>query len=138
MARHDFTVQDPRLALAKDILPRLLEGSDERLAVLRTQLDEASVCVRGDTNWGFFADVLVSRSAQRLASPDFCGGDAQIEIEGLRTPAGCVLHVEDGALSYLEVYSFDEPWESPPKFGKILRVRPIIPGENVRRSDNAI
>ena len=123
---------DSRLDLAKQLLPPLLQGSDPRLAVLRAQLEVASVSIKSNTNWGFFAELRIPGTAVKLEPPDFCGGSAEIEVEGVHVPAGCVLYVEHGALSYLEVYTHDEPWKHPPVFKRVSSIQPVVPGEHVR------
>jgi hypothetical protein len=125
-------MHDSRLVLAKQLLPTLLQGSDPRLAVLRAQLEVASVSIKSNTNWGFFAELGIPGTAAKLEPPDFCGGNAEIEVEGVRVPAGCVLYVEQGVLSYLEVYTHDGPWEHPPVFKKVSFIQPVVPGEHVR------
>lgn len=124
--------EDSRMSLVCALMPMLLSGDDPRLDVLRQQWQTAGVGIRSTTNWGFFAHCDVSPSAQRISGPDFCGGDAVINVHGLSFHAGCILYVEGGALSVLEVYTFDEPWEPPPRFLSISSVTPVIPGERAR------
>ena len=85
------------------------------------------MCIKSDTNWGFFAELSVPSSIGKIEPSDFCGGNAEIQVEGLRAPAGCVLYVENGTLSYLEVYTHDEPWNDPPVFNTVSSIEPIIP-----------
>ena len=124
--------EDSSMSLVRALMPMLLVGVDPRLHVLRQQWQTAEVGIRSTTNWGFFAHFGVSPSAQHMSGPDFCGGDAVINVHGLSLHAGCILYVEGGALSVLEVYTFDEPWEPPPRFLSISSVTPVIPGERAR------
>jgi len=122
------------MSLARALMPMLLEGVDPRLHALRQQWQTAEVGIRSSTNWGFFAHFSVPPYAQQISGPDFCGGDAVINVHGLSFHAGCILYVEDGTLSVLEVYTYDEPWEPPPRFLSISSVTPVIPGERARAS----
>ncbi|HSU05754.1 MAG TPA: hypothetical protein VLI93_09290, partial [Acetobacteraceae bacterium] len=48
---------------------------------------------------------------ERLKShPTFSFGDIQAMIPGLTFGAGFVLHVRNGAIEFLEGYSYEEPW----------------------------
>jgi hypothetical protein len=121
---------DPRYELTQRLLPLLLAGTHPRLLTLREQLQNASALVQSETNWGFYAKITVADSVRRVEPSNFCGGNAVIEVQGLRIPAGCILYVENGVLSFLEVYTCDEPWEHPPVFLSVSQVEPIVPGEN--------
>jgi len=129
-----YSIDDPRISLVNQLMPLLLAGADPRLASLRVQWESTSTTIESNTNWGFFAHFAVPQFLPLVQPSHFCGGDALIAVQGLRTPAGCILYIEDGALSYLEVYTYDEPWEPPPRFMSIRSVQPIIPGEHVRPS----
>ncbi|MBQ1782347.1 MAG: hypothetical protein II007_01695 [Gammaproteobacteria bacterium] len=122
-------------ALTQQIVPLLLAGEDSRLSALRAQYEASSVSFRAETNWGFFATFQVPQELPIVEPLNFCGGDANIQVTGVTNNAGCVLYVEGGRLSFLEVYTYDEPWPSPPKFGEISFVKPIIPGERVAPKD---
>ena len=124
--------EDPRYALTQQLLPLLLAGTDLRLLALREQSKNASVLIQSETNWGFYAKFTVAESARHVEPSSFCGGNAIIHVQGLRIPAGCILYVENGVLSFLEVYTCDEPWEHPPVFLSVSQVEPIVPGEHAR------
>jgi hypothetical protein len=115
------------------LVPRLLQGTHPAYAVLRQQFAAASVSVTAETNWGFYADFQFSEEMPRVEPPDFCGGDAEIKVEGVKNGATCVLYVMGGRLSFLEVATYDEPWIDPPKFLDVSNVRPLAIGENQPR-----
>ena len=114
-------------------MPLLLEGEDLCLTGLRSQWQLAKVAIQSDTNWGFYADFEVPDGTEKVEPRDFAGGYAVIKVEGVQNDAGCILYVKDGRLEFLEVYTYDEPWEPPPKFGAIIQHLPIVPGENASR-----
>ena len=119
--------------LVAALVPRLLQGTDPAYAVLRQQFAAASITVKAETTWGFYADFQFSEDTSRVEPPDFCGGDAKIKIEGVKNGATCVLYVKGGRLSFLEVATYDEPWIDPPKFLDVSNVRPLAIGENQPR-----
>lgn len=119
--------------LVAALVPRLLQGTDPAYAVLRQQFAAASVTVKAETNWGFYADFQFSEETPRVEPPDLFGGDAEIKIEGVKNGATCVLYVKGGRLIFLEVATYDEPWSDPPKFLGVSNVRPLSIGENQPR-----
>ena len=124
---------ESRLALVQRLMPLLLEGEDQRLACLRKQWVVSEVEIQSETNWGFYADFAVPDGMETVEPPDFAGGNAIIKVDGVKNDAGCILHVKSGRLECLEVYTYDEPWESPPQFGAVVQFKPIVPGENAPR-----
>jgi hypothetical protein len=124
--------EDVRLALTRELMPGLLAGTDPRLDALRRQWEGATIVIESETNWGFYAHFSIALPSVTVEPPDFCGGNASINVCGLRVPAGCILYVKLGRLSALEVYTHDEPWDDPPSFLSVSDVTPIIPGEPVR------
>jgi hypothetical protein len=100
--------------LEQDVLEMILKGDDPVLATLRIQLGVARRKPRELSGVGFFTHFEVPETAPHL-SADLAKiklGDVTAEIEGLLHGAGFVLFVDDGALSMLEGYTYDEPWPS--------------------------
>jgi len=110
--------------LAQALVPRLLEGDDSRLEILRAQWRAATIDIAGPSNWGFYADITVPPDIARLAVPNRSDGDATIPVEGSPVPAGCVLTLIDGALAHLEVYTVVD-WVTPPVFGTPVNIVPL-------------
>ena len=121
---------EPYLELVKRLVPLLLEGENPSLENLQKQWRVSMVTIQCETNWGFYAYFGVPEGTRKAEPPDFAGGNAIIKIEGVKNDAGCILYVENGQLDFLEVYTYDEPWEPPPHFGAIAQHVPILPGEN--------
>jgi hypothetical protein len=97
--------------LEQQVLQMLLEGDDPALAILRIQFGLAKRKPREMSGVGFFTYLDVPEDAPRLtnnASLRF--GDVSAEIDGLEHGAGFVLFVDDGVLTTLEAYTYDEPW----------------------------
>jgi hypothetical protein len=93
-------------------LSRLLAGDHPVLEALREQAHGAYVRKRTMTGVGFFTDLGVLPGARRAVLPTMggCLSDVVAEVDGLEHGAGVVLFVDDGYLSFLEGYSYDEPW----------------------------
>lgn len=110
--------------IAETLVPLLLVGDDVRLEVLRRQWQLAEKRLSDASDCGFYLDIAVPADAPRLDVPDQCGGDAVIPVAGDDLPAGCVLYVVEGALSYLEVYSATS-WDVEPVFGAPTQIQPL-------------
>lgn len=102
--------------LGKTLVALLLEGADPRLGVLRAQWAVATSRVSSASEWGFYMDIDVPADVARVDGIDRGAGHALIPVEGAEHPAGSMLYVEHGALSYLEV-NIVECWEATPVFG---------------------
>ncbi len=99
--------------LEKEVLKMLLDGDDDVLVNLKSQLDLVSVKDREMSGAGFFTNFLVPQSCKTStinSSSEFRIGDVHAEIDGLDFGAGFLLYVEDGAMQMLEAFSYDEPW----------------------------
>ena len=89
----------------------LLDGEEPALQILARQFACSKVKTREFSGAGFFTTFKIPSQAPRLAgNKSFDFGDVVAECEGLQHGAGFVLHVRDGAIDYLEGYSYDEPW----------------------------
>jgi hypothetical protein len=119
--------------LAETLVPLLLEGDDPRLDALRAQWRAAAIRILSPSSFGFHADIAVPAGLPRIAAPDQSGGNATIPIEGIASPAGCVLSIVDGALACLEVYVVED-WGPSPRFGVPGHVRPLALHETTRHA----
>lgn len=117
--------------LAETLVPRLLEGEDPQLDTLRAQWRAAAIRIDSSSPFGFHAGIAVPTALPRIAAPDQSGGNAVIPIEGIVSPAGCVLSIIDGALARLEVYAVED-WGPSPRFGVPGHVRPLALRETTR------
>lgn len=101
----------PLNRLERAVLEKMLAGDSPVLATLRKQLSVAAVARRELTGVGFFCTLSVSTDEP---SADIQGrgpiGDVEAEIEGLNHGAGFLLWLEEGRMSMLEGFSYDEPW----------------------------
>jgi hypothetical protein len=96
------------------VLVKFLEGDFSGLVGLRAQLAHLTVKSRELTGVGFFTEFEIASEAVpvplgRGISP--LRGVAA-KIEGLENGAGFLLFVEDGLLSMLEGFSYDDRWPS--------------------------
>lgn len=101
-------------ALEEQVLAAALVGDDPVMMALRRQALNCRVAARELTGAGFYTQLAVSGAELRLT------GDARIsgvfaEIDGLQFGAGFVVQVENGRLSLLEGFSYDEPWPETAK-----------------------
>lgn len=90
---------------------RLLAGDDQLHIALREQYNRASLRSVDFTGAGFFAHFDVPADSPVVVPARILGGNVQMTVEGMPNGAGSLLGVENGRLSFLEVYVYDkEPW----------------------------
>jgi hypothetical protein len=98
-------------SLESAVMTKVLEGDHPVLAVLREQLVRAWVTERRMTGVGFFTDIGVpGDTAIASTGRSLRFGDVVARIPSLEHGAGFVVYVDDGRLSGLEGYTFDEAW----------------------------
>jgi hypothetical protein len=113
------------LSMIERLMRLLLTGDDPLCSVLRAQYELSHVVDLELTGVGFFANFEVAGDAARCNPPNFVGGNAAIEIEGVEHGAGCVLFVRDGVLCFLEGYVYDGEWPEHPNVIAIRDVEPV-------------
>jgi hypothetical protein len=111
--------------LVQRLLPPLVAGEGPVLARLREQAREVVIAEVVATGSGFFIRLTLAGESRAVQPPDFAGGDADLRVHGLRHGADCVLHVREGRLALLELYSRGlEAWPESPEI-EIGEVGPI-------------
>ncbi len=97
--------------LVEQVLQMLLAGDEPVLDILRKQLEVAKRGPLEKTGVGFFVHFDLPQEASRVpGNPSITLADVFAEIEGLQYGTGFILFVDDGILSMLEGYTYDEPW----------------------------
>ena len=97
--------------IEKAVLEKLIEGSIPLLIELRKQFDVCTVKDREFTGHGFFADLSVPEETQKKVGLNLVLGDVLGEdIPELQRGAGFLLFINDGILTCLEGFSYEEPW----------------------------
>jgi hypothetical protein len=97
--------------LETQVLGMLLVGDDDALNALRSQVPHLRVTSREMTGVGFLTEFSVSVDAPRVVgSPTFKFGDVSGKADNVEHGLGFVLYVDDGALSALEGYTYDDAW----------------------------
>jgi hypothetical protein len=95
----------------EELTTRLLAGDESMHAILRDQYELASLRSVKLTGAGFFANFDVPNETSLVAPPRILGGNVQMTVEGMPEGAGSLIGVEDGRLSFLEVYIYGTvPW----------------------------
>lgn len=92
--------------LEQTALVAILDESVEQRAVVEQQLTCSSVVSRDNTGGGFFAELEVNASANRLdrgVKP--LGLNVYIGVSGLQYGLSMILHAKDGYANLLEGYS---------------------------------
>ena len=108
-------------------MPLLLVGDHATCALLRDQYASSSIRKVELTGVGLFVDFEVPATVPRIVPPNITGGDVNIEVEGMKYGAGCVLFVKAGAISTLEGYAHGgEQWPEHPVVGALRDAVPII------------
>jgi hypothetical protein len=126
--------------LEKRAMEMLLAGDDHRLAVLRAQLDSATVTERGYSDSGFFTHFAVQESSPRLSSGagSLIIDDVNAEIRELKYPIDFTLFVTDGALDMLECVALGgEDWPATATLTRTYYVGPIAPGSPLAAETHA-
>lgn len=93
------------------VLQKLLSGDHEALAVLRQQAKKAKILSRRLTDVGFYTEFSIPPDAPLIqGNPSFKLGDVNGATANVQYGLGFLLHVNNGALSMLEGYTYDERW----------------------------
>jgi hypothetical protein len=116
--------------IEKRALDMLLDGDDARLAVLREQLDAATVTERTYSDSGFYTHFAIPAATPRLSdSKSFVIQDVSAQVIGFKYPVAFLLFVSDGALNMLECFSYgDDPSPNGATIRRAYYVRPGAPG----------
>ena len=98
-------------ALEERVIRMLLAGDNPILATLRSQAENLAVSSRELTGVGFFTRLVVRENAPSIGiERSFKLGDVNGTAENVRNGLGFLLFVEDGFLSALEGYTYDDRW----------------------------
>jgi hypothetical protein len=101
--------------LENRVLEMLLRGEDEVLTILRQQAKHVQVSSRKMTGAGFYSEFVVPPEVPRVVAPlKFKLGDVNGTADNVKHGLGFLLYVNEGTLSMLEGYTYDDPW--PPEF----------------------
>ncbi|PYJ09088.1 MAG: hypothetical protein DMF06_11070 [Verrucomicrobia bacterium] len=102
--------------LESAVLEALLQPSGDPFDALRQQLAHASVAKREFSGVGFFTHFSLPTDARIRRDLSDCQlGSIGADIAGLQHGAGFLLFVRDGVVSFLEGFSYDEPWPAEVK-----------------------
>jgi len=106
-------------SIEERVLEMMLAGSkDRRIGYLRDQMQSASVVKRTFTGCGFFTDLSVPETcAPVLGEPSFELSNVSGISPKLQHGIGFLLFIRRGRLSFLEAFTYGEPW--PPDPGEI-------------------
>jgi hypothetical protein len=125
--------------LLHEVLPRLLNGNDPALTILRAQLREVTVIDVELSGVGFFAQLAVAPTLPTTDPPRIVGGDAEIVLSGVVHGAGCVLFIDNGRLSMFEGYTYGgEEWNEETEVMSIGRVIPVAPANPALQTDGRV
>lgn len=93
------------------VLQALFAGDHPALEILRNQARNSKVQERTLTGAGFFSHLELVAPCPRLPSrPSLRIGDVLAEVPGLEAGMGFLVYIDDGLLTALEGYTFEEPW----------------------------
>ncbi len=97
--------------LENDVMQMFLKGDDPILEILRRQYEQASVKDRSYSGVGFFTDFEVPADIPRVDDkPHFQLTDVVGDVRGIDHGVGFVLFMENGCISFLEGFTYGEPW----------------------------
>jgi hypothetical protein len=99
--------------LERKAMNLLLAGEEPVLAALRAQYQEASIKSIEYTGAGVYINYDVPNSVVNLPKTlNFRFGDIEGHIDSLKHKIGFLLWIENGVLSFLEIYTYDESFPS--------------------------
>ena len=113
--------------LETELMRLLLKGDHPILTILRQQYATAKIDSREFSGVGFFTNFEVSENAPLVEPLNFAAGNVDIQLENLPNGAGCILFVRDGKMSFLECYTFSEPWPDRILVKSLANAIPAIP-----------
>jgi len=97
--------------LEKAVLDMMLDEPGDPFETVRQQLAHATIAERKFTGVGFFTHLVVPADApvrRDLLSTEIKGVGAN--FPGVQHGAGFILFIRKGVVSFLEGYTYDEPW----------------------------
>jgi hypothetical protein len=107
--------------LENQVLQMLLLGEEPVLELLRQQAEMGKVSSREMTGVGFFSNYEIPPEAPRIPGlPNLELGDVFGSAENVAHGFGFILFVRNGTLSWLEGFTYDEPWPDELR-GTVLR-----------------
>jgi hypothetical protein len=113
------------------LMPALLTGPQPFVSTLRAQYEKAVVASIQLTGHGFYADFIIPTDLQRTNPASYSGGDAVLAIDNSVLGGGCVVHVRDGRLATLEVYTWgDEGWNEDSRLTQVTDVMAPLPASS--------
>jgi hypothetical protein len=96
--------------LERAVIDATLAGRHPVLAVLRRQWATAAVTHREYTGVGIYLTIEVAPHAPPILLKRLLFGDVIVDLPSKRDAIGSLVHVENGRIVYLELYTFDTPW----------------------------
>jgi hypothetical protein len=98
--------------LERAVMEMLLWGDHPVLQLLRLQFQRATLEQREFTGVGFFTHFAIPPDVPRVASPrSFELDDVHADIPGLEHGADFILFIRDGAIDFLEGFTYgDDRW----------------------------
>ena len=113
-------MNDQLTEIERTIIISILDQHPSVRPQLIDQLDRLSVESREPTGVGLYVNFSSVAVSDPTLNTDL-GLSEEIEIPGVPHGAGCVLNVTDGAIHYLEFFTYQEPWD-----GNLAQIR-IVP-----------
>lgn len=106
--------------LEKTVMEMLLRGDSQTLEILRSQWNKSKIERVDFSGAGFFVTYNLPSDIPTLGeNVKFSFGDVYTELEGLESPAGYVLFVENGKIKTLECYITDAAFPKSVELKKI-------------------
>jgi hypothetical protein len=124
-------------ALEIKVLEKMLSAEQsDRATEIGRQLKVCSVSRREYTGTGFFTYFDIPQNVDPIVPENFEFGSLNAHLEGLRNGAGFVLFVRNGRLSFLEGFTYTEPWPEKTVFVRWFEGSDIQNVEEGAPSDN--
>ena len=104
-------MDDKFTVLESEVMRKIIAEDPNISSILAKQYNVAKIISRDFTGVGFFTNFeIIDKNLKIKDNLKLTLGNVQAKIDGLEFGVGFVLFVEDGLISMLEGYTYDEPW----------------------------
>lgn len=108
--------------LEREVIELFLAGDDPVFQGLREQMNSLAVTTRDSTGVGFYTEFALPSMVNRVEARRLRLTSVRGSTDSLQNGLGFVLYVDEGAISMLEGYTYDEPWPTDLSNLRLFRI----------------
>jgi hypothetical protein len=106
-----YTMPEEFEKFEDDVMKVILSEDEKFRNILEKQYKSAKIINREFTGVGFFTDFEIQDKTLKIENnPNFELGNIQAQLKKIEYGVGFVLFIRDGFITFLEGYTYDEPW----------------------------